>query len=197
MWTAIAASVIAVVLALTRAVPGLATLEGIATDLRFRVRGERAPATDRIVIVGLDDATRERHPELMQTRRGYARLVDALTACKPKLIALDLFFTSREELLPRELVERIKAATATPCTGDDCALHALLVAIADQLRGDDELAAAIARSKLVMLGAFFQQGPAVAGEPEPIGLTLARAGQVADGGGGDVDLRPITATSVA
>src|SRR5688572_18185113 len=172
--------------------PGLPTLEGNTLDLRFRVRGEREPTTDRIVIVGLDDATRARDPEMMQTRRGYARLVDALTACKPKLVALDLFFTSREELLPPARADRVIAAAAAPGEGE---LHALVRAIAHELRGDALLAAAIARSRLVLLGAFFQQGPP-SDAPEPDGLKLARAGQVADGGGGDADLRPITASHV-
>ncbi len=63
-----------------RPLPGLGTLEELSVDARFHVRGPRPPGTDRIVIVGIDDDTRARFPELMQTRRGYARLVRALAA---------------------------------------------------------------------------------------------------------------------
>ncbi|MEO8700263.1 MAG: adenylate/guanylate cyclase domain-containing protein [Kofleriaceae bacterium] len=200
--TAIAATVIAMVLAILHArgtwLPGLAPLEGLTIDTRFALRGEREPATDRVVIVGIDDATRERDPDVIQTRRGYARLVDALAACKPKLVALDFFFASPEEFLPGPLMARVKAMATTmePMTDPGMAeMKSTITEVADELRGDDKLAAAIARSKLVMLGAFFRDGPPVQGL-EPEGLKLARLGQVADGGGGDALLRPITASAV-
>src|SRR5436305_1255105 len=83
--------------------PGLGTLEGFATDARFSLRGKRAPATDRIVIVGLDDKTRAAAPDVFQTRRGWARLVRALARYDVKIMALDLFFDSPEVILPDAL----------------------------------------------------------------------------------------------
>ena len=203
LWTAIAAAAIAAVLAVVHArgagLPGLAALEGLTIDMRFRMRGAREPATDRIVIVGIDDATRDQEPELLQTRRGYARVIDAVSACKPKLIALDVFFASHEEFLPAALMQRVKAATEKMKAMTDPAMvemRDVLAEVAAELRGDEVLAEAIARSKVVVLGAYFRDGAPVRGVEEPEGLKLARLGQVADGGGGDAAMRPITSNSV-
>ena len=110
LWTAIAATLVACLLSVVhvrgKGLPGLAGLEGLAIDMRFKMRGAREPATDRIVIVGIDDETHGRG--LTQTRRGYAQIVDAIAACKPKLIALDFFFQAPEELLPPELMGEVK-----------------------------------------------------------------------------------------
>ena len=188
--TAIVGTVVALGLALVHhrlddGLPGMAALEGFSIDARFRLRGPRAPATDRIVIVGLDDETRARFPETFQTRRGYARLFDALTAYEPKAIGVDLLFTAPELLLPAELTERVKAAAGE---------HELLAAVAHELRGDEVLADAMARSKRLVLGAYFVQGPHV-DAPEPPGLGKARHGEVADRGGGGA-LRPMRASHV-
>jgi len=195
LWTAIAATVVAAVLAYVDArvsrLPGLTGLEGLSVDMRFRLRGPRAPGTDRIVIVGIDDKTRRADGDLVQLRRGYARLVDAVSACRPKVIALDLFFNSREELLPAELAERLRAASLEPGPSRD-----LIADVVEYLRGDEILADAIARSKVVMLGAFFQSGGPVRGVEEPVGLRSARLGEVADTGGGDPQRRPISAGGV-
>src|SRR5439155_22379280 len=89
--TAAAASIAALVLlavhACLRPLPGLEALERATIDARFRVRGLRVPETDRIVIVGLDDKTRARAPEVFQTRAGWTKLIDRLTAYDPKLVA--------------------------------------------------------------------------------------------------------------
>jgi adenylate cyclase len=206
LWTAIAATAVAAVLALLDArriapLPGLASLEGLTIDARFRLRGPRAPGTDRIVIVGMDDRLRAEAIDVLQTRRGYARLIDAISAAHPKVIALDLFFSSPEEILPPEVAARVRAEAARLRDSTDPALaepRAVLAAVAEELRGDELLAQAIARSGRVMLGANFVRGRA-AGEPaaaEPPGLARARLGEVADTGGGDPNLRPIRATGV-
>src|SRR5436190_4010203 len=109
LWTAIAATLIAIGLTVVHhavGLPGIAALEGLSIDARFRLRGPRAPATERIVIVALDDETRAAAPEVFQTRRGYARLFDALARYQPKAIGVDLFFSSPEEILPPELADR-------------------------------------------------------------------------------------------
>ena len=83
LWTAIASTAFALVLLAVHLwstpLPGIEALEGLTVDARFKLRGPRAPATDRIVIVGLDDETRRQYPEVLQTRRGYAQLFRALT----------------------------------------------------------------------------------------------------------------------
>ncbi|MGN6108606.1 MAG: CHASE2 domain-containing protein [Kofleriaceae bacterium] len=202
LWTAIAATVVAIALAVLHArqiwpLPGMAALEGLTVDARFEMRGPRDPSTDQIVIVGMDDKLRDEAVEVLQTRRGYARLIDAISAANPKVIALDLFFSYPEEILPEPLAARVRQASATaPSDGDAPALREareVLAAVAEELRGDELLAAAIARSGRVMLGANFIKGAPVRGVVEPVGLKAARLGEVADAGGGDPALRPITA----
>ena len=187
------------------ALPGFASLEGLTIDARFKLRGPRPPATDRIVIVGIDDATRARYPELMQTRRGYARLVRALTTYDVKVIAFDLFFSAPEQILPEALatqVKRVDAELRALPPPDDSEPNAAVVRqtsavialVADELRGDEQLAAAIADSKRVFLGAFFHEG-AGAATGEPPQLEHARHGETVDANGGG-ERRPIRAASV-
>ena len=202
LWTAIAATLVACLLSVVhvrgKGLPGLAGLEGLAIDMRFKMRGAREPATDRIVIVGIDDETHGRG--LTQTRRGYAQVVDAIAACKPKLIALDFFFQAPEELLPPELMGEVKGLDermrTEEMTGGSAEMRGVLAKVAEELRGDDKLATAIAKAKTVVLGAYFFEGELAGAVEEPPGLKVARLGQVVDGGGGDPALRPIQARSV-
>lgn len=202
LWTAIAATIVACIISVVHArgtgLPGLTGLEGLAIDMRFKMRGAREPATDRIVIVGIDDETRGRG--LTQTRRGYAQIIDAIAACKPKLMALDFFFQTAEELLPPELMTEVKSVDermrAAEMTGDMAEMRGVLSKVAEELRGDDKLAASIAKAKTVVLGAFFVEGAPDGVLEEPPGLKAARLGQVADAGGGDAQLRPITSRGV-
>ena len=208
LWTAIGATAVAAVLATVDArrvapLPGLAALEGLTIDARFRLRGPRAPGTDRIVIVGMDDRLRDEAIDVLQTRRGYARLIDAISAANPKVIALDLFFSAPEQILPPALAARVRAEAVRLAGAADPALagpREVIAAVAEELRGDELLAQAIARSGRVMLGANFVRGAAgvgaPAGTPEPPGLERARLGEVADAGGGDPNLRPIRAAVV-
>jgi adenylate cyclase len=191
--TAIAATLVALLLLVihiyVRALPGIDSLEGFSIDARFKLRGPRAPATDRIVIVGLDDKTRQKYPDVFQTRVGAAQLITALTRYNPKLIALDLFYSAPEIILPDELAARVKAAAAAPDATP------LIKDIAEELRGDERLAAAITASHRIMLGAFFRQGTGKPYMTEPAKLQLARHGDAADAGGGGAR-RPIHAVGV-
>lgn len=196
--TAIAATAIALVLALVHTkvgtLPGIAKLEGISIDARFKLRGARDPSVDRVVVVAIDDQLRSEAPDVIQTRRGYAKLIDALTAYQPKVIALDLFFDAPEIVLEPALAERVRALNAQLATDPDAKLEpakSVLAAIVEELRGDELLAAAIARSKRVFLAANFVGNTPVASAPEPVGLDRARYGEVADAGGGGAR-RPIS-----
>ena len=171
-----------------RGLPGMAALEGVSIDARFRLRGPRAIASDRIVIVALDDKTRDQAPDVFQTRRGYARLFEALHDYAPKAIAVDLLFGSPEQVLSPELTERVRAAAAVEGADE------LIQAVAAELAGDDVLATAMRLNGRLVLGAFFVQGKG-AGGPEPDGLSKARHAEVADGGGGGA-LRPMHAAYV-
>jgi adenylate cyclase len=193
--TAIVATVVVVALTAVHLyvapIPGMGSLEGFATDARFRLRGHRPPDTDRIVIVGLDDKTRAANPEIFQTRRGWAQFITALSKYDPKIIALDLFFDSPEIILPEPLAKRVREADqewkkAPAPSGDEDQLNRfgkLLGDVADELRGDELLADAIARSKRVYLGAYFDY-IAGAKQETPKLLELARYSEAADAGGG-------------
>ena len=202
--TAIATTLVAVVLAIVHtsvaALPGLAAIEGFTIDARFRLRGPRAPSTDRVVIVGLDNKLRREAWDVLQTRRGYARLIDALTAYDPKVIALDFFFSSPEVILPAELAEQVveakKEIEASTEADAKTERHApLIFAIAEELRGDEVLAESVATSGRVYMAASFHLGGRVASAEEPVGLAKARHGEVADAGGGGA-LRPVNANAV-
>src|SRR5690242_1392626 len=110
--TAVVASVVllaALVVHLwVRRMPGIPSLEALSIDARFHLRGPRPPATDRIVIVGIDDQTRERDPDVLQTRAGWARLISALAHYDVKLIALDVFFSDPEVILPPKLAADVR-----------------------------------------------------------------------------------------
>lgn len=131
MATAVALGVVALHLDM-KPLPGLETVEGLSVDARFRLRGSRGPATDRVVVVGIDDETRARHPEVLQTRRGYAELIRALTKYDAKVIALDLFFSSPEVILPEALEADVRVTSAellaTPPTDPTAARVATLLA---------------------------------------------------------------------
>ncbi|HEY5925969.1 MAG TPA: adenylate/guanylate cyclase domain-containing protein [Kofleriaceae bacterium] len=202
LWTAIASTVIALGLLAVHlgitALPGIDALEGLTIDARFKLRGPRAPATDRIVIVGLDDETRRQFPEVLQTRRGYAELFRALTKYNVKVIALDLYFAAPEVILGDELEAEVRTTADAlqgrpPETDETVAkLRTLVGKIAEELRGDELLAAAISDSKRVFLGAYFIGAPGEA-RAEPAKLRLARHGEVADGGTGG-QRRPLHTT---
>ena len=166
-------------------VPGLDRAELLTVDARFRFRGSRAPSSDALVIVGVDDATRERHPEVFQTRRGWAALIDAIGARHPRAIGLDLFFQAPEVALSPEVVTHVRTAAKavraeppphTPAT--DQALSALDEVI-EETRGDELLAAAVKRAKVVYLGTLFYlpehgEKPASDGAAVPPGVGKAR-----------------------
>ena len=197
--TAIAASI--VVLALlsvhlwVRPFAALDAVEHMSIDARFALRGPRPPATSEVVIVGVDDATRARFPEVFQTRAGWARLIRALSGYRPKVIALDLFFSAPEVILPAALAHRVRvAASEPPAEGADPQLVQLVKDVAEELRGDEKLASAIADSGRIFLGAYFRDGTGAAAAAPP-GLERARHGEAADGGGGG-ERRPIHAVSV-
>ncbi|HTR49498.1 MAG TPA: adenylate/guanylate cyclase domain-containing protein [Kofleriaceae bacterium] len=180
--------------------PGLGKLEDMTIDGRFALRGPRPPASDRIVIVGVDDDTRARDPDVFQTRRGWARLIRALARYDAKIIALDLFFDTPEVILPAPLSARVRAEDDrlrdAPPEAAPPELRALVHDVAGELRGDDELAAAIADAHRVFLGAYFRDPGGRTADAEPPGLALARHGEVADAGGGG-QRRPVGATHVA
>ncbi len=165
--------------------PGLDAWEATTEDARTRLGGTRAPADDRIVIVGLDDRTHREAPELFQTRRGLARLIDAVAAHEPRVVGLDLFFAQPELRLDPRVVAQVEdalarlaaASTASPPSPAARAAQAALAAVLEELRGDTVLADAVAGAKRLHLAFLLH----LADDDEEVGApakpspTLARA----------------------
>lgn len=173
-------------------IAGLHELELVSVDARFRVRGARQPLDDRVVIVGIDDLTRRERVEVFQTRRGMARLVDAVAGYRPRAIGMDLLFDSPEVVLPREIVAQAVDARdalarqerAAPGSPEALVSRArvALDAVIEETRGDEILAQAIARAERVHLGVLFhvardEQDLDGASTREPKGAALARYGE--------------------
>ncbi len=176
---------------LSRAVtlPGIDGWEDSLENARVRIAGPRAPADDRIVIVALDDRTRRSAPRLFQTRRGLAELFDAIAAAKPAVIGLDLFFAQPELEIDAHVLELVKSALARveaekPVDGTAlAAAREALDAVVGETRGDEKLAATIARAGRVYLGFLFVfEGTSRAGTAEPPGLARARLAEVVTAG---------------
>ncbi|HTJ47193.1 MAG TPA: adenylate/guanylate cyclase domain-containing protein [Kofleriaceae bacterium] len=168
-------------------VPGLDRLERASLDARFRLRGPREPDR-RIVVVGVDDKTRSEDPDVLQTRRGWARLLEALGKYEPKVIALDVFFSAPEVILDDDLAKQVRDAAkglADEPNPNEAVAKArdVLAAVVEELRGDEVLANAVERAKVIYLGANFrlierrEQLPKTPPR-EPPGLEKARHGEV-------------------
>lgn len=167
-------------------IPWLAELEWTSVDARFRLRGPRAPRSDDIVIVGIDNRSRKEAVELFQTRRGLGRLFTALASYQPKVIAADMFFASSESPLLPEVVAEVRAAKqALAGIEPQPAVKQALAAFESVLyetHSDAILAEIIAETERVLLGVVFHlpegdasaRKPAPAGAREPVGLTHAR-----------------------
>ncbi len=141
-------------------VPGLEALELVTRDARVVIRGERKPRSDDIVIVGLDDDTRRRAPEVFQRREGWAELLDGLAEYEPRAVAIDAMFSTPETVLPPEVVERV--SEARDMLGDEPertpageSALAALDAVLETLRGDERLAEAIGGVGDVKLAVYF------------------------------------------
>ena len=174
-------------------ITGLDDLERKTVDLRFRARGPLPIRDNRIVVVGLDDQTRREAPDVFQTRRGWARLIRALAAQQPRAIALDLFFSSPEILLPGSLPQEVRAAAAA-AAADPAPSPALVQAraaldgVVESLRGDELLAGAVADARVVYLGAAFRLIESAADRPAtppplPAGLEKGEVSEAIGGPG--------------
>jgi adenylate cyclase len=181
--------------------PGLHRLDRFASDARFRLRGPRPPATAEVVVVGVDDEARRAAPDLGPTRKGWARFLRALADYRPKVIALDLFFSRPERILSPEVATGVRAARAAlaaeaatgagagsgsaapPPSPAAAQAAAALDDVVAELAGDAELADAIGKAGTVVLGANFHLGgTAPRLLAEPLGLSRGRHPEVIAGG---------------
>ncbi len=169
-------------------VPGLEDWERSTADIRFRMRGQQAPLDDRIVIVAMDGQTRSKLPELWQTRRGYAQLIDKVYKAKPRAIGIDAFFSSPEINLSQESVLAVRnalnalSAEDTPSPASEIASLALQK-VDRETRGDATLAEAVKASQsALVLALLFQLGDtALQNNPEEAkGLSGARFDEFVD-----------------
>ena len=165
--------------------PGLDAWEAATEDARVRLGGTRASADDRIVIVGLDDRTHREAPDLFQTRRGVARLLDAIAAQRPAVIGLDLFFARPEQRLDPAVVARVEGAVAAlaseartaPLSPAATSARGALSAVLDELRGDDALARAVGDAAPLYLAFLLHLDDATSNVKVPPGLARARLGE--------------------
>lgn len=157
-------------------------------DARFRVRGPR-PTTGEVVLVALDDETLRQAPELIQKRAGFAALLDAVHAAGAKVVGVDAFFAEPESPIDAVLVDDVRAfiddAAAFATASEPAA--SLLRRVREETRGDDVLAAAIARGshdgRATVLG-IHPKARGVALDDETV--RRARYGQVAADSAGTV-----------
>lgn len=165
--------------------PWLEELEWASTDARFHLRGPRAPKSDEIVVVGIDNKTRLQAVEVFQTRRGMARLFTALARYEPRMIAADMFFASPESPLQYSVIDEVRAARAglVELTDETPAVKLAVQAfdsVLYEVESDRILAQVIAECEQVLLGVMFhlpendKQKPTPVGAPEPAGLARAQ-----------------------
>lgn len=143
-------------------VPGLDHLERTSVDVRFKLRGPVARGNDEVVIVGLDNKLRLENPDVFLRHESFAKLIAAISANKPRTIAVDAFFDTPDAILPPAVISRVAAAhaeaLAIPVAKRGVALeHAAsaLGAVLDESKGDELLAAAIRDAGNVYLGTLF------------------------------------------
>ncbi len=185
LWAALVATVVCVVLVLGHhasvlGIPGLSDWEQSTVDLRFRLRGAQAPKNDRIVIVALDDVTRREMSGMWQTRHGFAKLIRAIAAAKPRAFAIDAFFTTPEEILSPEVLAKVVGAREALAGEQELTSAAQLAkeALADiheEASGDAALASAMRDAdSLVLALLFYLDGdPLPPGSAPPAGVAKA------------------------
>jgi adenylate cyclase len=130
-----------------------------------------------LALVVFDDAT----GALFERRSGWARVIDAISAAKPKVIGVDAVFDAPERLLGEPLQARVEAWKTS-----EHAPEPLLEDIARELDGDQLLADTLRRAGNVVL--ILSEG-GTTGAVEPAALGKARFGQSTPSDG----LEPIAA----
>ncbi|HCF59897.1 MAG TPA: hypothetical protein DFS52_18130, partial [Myxococcales bacterium] len=123
------------------ALPGFERLELWSLDLRFALRGPRAPGPET-VILAYDDRTYAADPGLWERRAGWAKVVRAAREAGARVIAIDALFSRAEQLLPAELRDEIAGYVARQPEPSTEAADGLVRRVHGELQGDAELARA-------------------------------------------------------
>jgi adenylate cyclase len=125
-------------------------------DVRHRLRGER-PAGNEVVIVGVDEKSIEQIGRWPWPRKEFGRLVDGLTKADAAVVGFDVLFDEPDATLDLSALESfVQKEPAAPA-------GALLDRVRGNVSNDALFAAAIARSKRVVLGTVFH----FEGDPDP------------------------------
>lgn len=156
--------------------------ENASLDARFRIRGPLRAHDDHVVVVGLDDALRERHPEVLLERSEAAKIFGAISAAGATAIAVDLYYDEPERLVPPAVVAGARSAivaldaerTASPAARS---ARSALDAVLEAARGDEKLALAVGSAGNVVLAVFLfdPDGDRPAGRDASEPPALARA----------------------
>jgi adenylate cyclase len=85
------------------------SLEGYTLDLRFRLRGPRAPGDD-VALVLIDDRSIAELGRWPWNRTLFANAVDRAKAAGARVIVFDLLFSERDTTLPPEVLEKVRGA---------------------------------------------------------------------------------------
>jgi adenylate cyclase len=165
----------------------LDALEQKTVDARFRQRGPRPVRSDDIVLVALDEEADAR--TIGQSRRGWARLLQALAGYRVRVVGVDAIFDLPEARLPVRALDRARQALAqlqsqpeiTRSQSETLALTAL-GAVVEENRGDEVLARALPALPVYLGARFFQDRRAAPTTAHgPALLSPARYGEVVDG----------------
>lgn len=137
----------------------LTKLENVSLDMRFRLRGERPPDKD-IVLVLIDDKSLQEMGRWPWPRNVQAKLVNAIAAEGAKVIGLDIIYTEPEhDGVARDLQEIIDDLKATP--GYSRALIKVLERKLEVADADKAFVRSLGEARNVVLGfpLFVQERP--------------------------------------
>jgi adenylate cyclase len=113
----------------------------LAADHRLRRSGAAQPDA-RVVVVDIDRRSLEALGLWPWPRATIARVVDAIAAAKPAVIAIDILFAEQDSRSPAALARQLGVLTARP----------ELSALADRLTDGDQLLAQAGRERPMVLG---------------------------------------------
>jgi adenylate cyclase len=124
-------------------------------DLKFRVRGARAPGPE-VVIVTIDDDSLKALGRWPWSREIQARLINRIKEADPKVIGLDVIFAEKEETAAVETIRNLRQGLARDGSATPAILH-LLTQEENRVNVDRQLAQAIAQGSPTLLGFYFNE----------------------------------------
>ncbi len=130
-------------------------------DLKFRVRGPK-PASQTVVIVGIDDESLKMVGRWPWSREHLAWLLNRLKEAGPRVIALDIIFAERQETAAVRTLESLREGIKQKCL-DSASILGLLDQEQKRADVDGMLAEAIKRDPPTVLGFFFRKVGGTAG----------------------------------